>query len=131
VDTGLHRAELRLYRAMTLALAKDPVRAAAEANELAADKTLSGERLYQLAHVYSRCIQVVSHDNKLSRADQAKLAEEYAVRALALLVRAREAGFFKDQAALARLQRSDDLDLLRKRADFQKWLAEVEKERVK
>lgn len=49
------------------------------------------------------------------------------MRALALLVRAREAGFFRDQAARARLQSNDDLDPLRQRADFRKWQAEVEK----
>jgi tetratricopeptide (TPR) repeat protein/tRNA A-37 threonylcarbamoyl transferase component Bud32 len=129
LDSGRRRPELRLYRAMTLAMLNDHVRATAEANELAGTKAFSGERLYQLASVYGRCAQVLPRDTKLSVAEQTRLAEEYAVRALALLVRAREAGFFKDRAALARLHRNDDLDSLRQRADFQKLLAEVEKER--
>ncbi|HTU92076.1 MAG TPA: tetratricopeptide repeat protein [Gemmataceae bacterium] len=127
LDPGPRRPELRLYRAMTLAKANDHARAAAEASELAGGKALSGLRLYQLASVYGRCIQVVPDDTKLSRAEQAKLTEDYAGRALALLVRARTAGFFKKMAALERLQGNDDFDLLRPRADFQKWLAEVEK----
>jgi hypothetical protein len=112
---------------MTLTMVNDYVRATAEANEVGGDKSLSGERLYQWASVYGRCAQVACGDTKLSDAEQGKLKEEYAVRALALLVRAREKGFFKDRAALARLNRNGDLDLLRQRADFQKWQAEVEK----
>jgi tetratricopeptide (TPR) repeat protein len=130
LDAGSNHTELRTERAMTLALANDPVRAAGEANELAGDKTLSGERLYQLACVYGRCIQVVSRDTKRSQAEQVKLTEGYVVRALALLVRAREVGFFKKKAALERLNRSGDLDLLRPRADFQKWLSKVEKDPI-
>jgi tetratricopeptide (TPR) repeat protein len=130
LDVGPRRPELRLYRAMTLAMANDHVRATAEANELAGNKAFSGERLYQLASVYGRCTQVVPRDNKLSVAEQTMLAEEYAVRALALLVRAQDAGFFKNRAALERMRRNGDLDLLRPRADFRKWLAEVEKGRL-
>jgi tetratricopeptide (TPR) repeat protein len=131
LDAGPRRPELRLYRAMTLAMLNDHVRATAEAKELTEDKSLSGERLYLWAGVYGRCVQVASDDAKLSGTEQAKLTEEYAVRALALLVRAREKGFFKKRAALERLDRNGDFKLLRQRADFQKWLAEVEKGPVK
>jgi tetratricopeptide (TPR) repeat protein len=130
LDAGPSRPELRLYRAMTLAMLNDHTRATAEAKELGGSKTFSGERLYLLACVYGRCTQIVSRDTKLSRTEQAKLAEEYAVSAVALLVRSREAGFFKKQAARDRMRRNPELDLLRPRADFQKWLAEVDKERL-
>ena len=50
----------------------------------------------------------------------------YAGQALALLRRAKAAGFFKDRAKIERLKRDSDLAPLRQRADFQKFVAELE-----
>ena len=47
-------------------------------------------------------------------------------QAPALLRRAQAAGFFKDPDKIARLNQAPDLAPLRPRADFQKFLAEVE-----
>jgi hypothetical protein len=81
--------------------------------------------------VYGRCAQLLRGESKLAPPEGEELAGEYAGRGLALLGRARQAGFFKDPAAAARLHKDADLDALRARPDFRKWLAEVEKEQKK
>jgi serine/threonine protein kinase/Tfp pilus assembly protein PilF len=126
LDPGPRRAELRVYRAMTLAAMKDYLRATVEARELAADKTLSGERLYQLASVFGLSAQLGRENAGLSMVEQKKLVEDYTNNALALLVRAGEAGFFRSSAARERLRTNKELDILRSRSDFQKWLAQVD-----
>jgi hypothetical protein len=45
---------------------------------------------------------------------------------LALLRRAQTAGFFKDRLKMEQLKRDADLDSLRSRSDFTKFVAEVE-----
>jgi tetratricopeptide (TPR) repeat protein len=127
LDPGPRRPELRVYRAMTLAVRGDHARAAYEARDLAGEKALPGEKLYQLASVCGLSAGVVRRDAKLSPAEREKRAEEYARLALGLLDKARAAGFFRARAARRRLRTNHDLDPLRSRADFREWLAEVEK----
>jgi hypothetical protein len=62
----------------------------------------------------------------LSPAERDTLAEHYAARALELLTRARDAGFFKTAAGLNTLKRDTDLNPLRSRAEFRKLLAASE-----
>jgi serine/threonine protein kinase/tetratricopeptide (TPR) repeat protein len=52
--------------------------------------------------------------------------EAYAGQALALLRRARDAGFFKKKAIIRRLKQEADLEPLRSREDFRKFVAELE-----
>jgi hypothetical protein len=131
LDAGPGRPELRACRALTLAALHDHVRAAAEANELARDREPPAEQLYLLARVYGRCARVAPGANKPDPQERQMLAGEYGGRSQGLLVRAQQAGFFKDPASLARLRTDADLDALRARPDFQKWLAEVEKAQKK
>jgi hypothetical protein len=54
-----------------------------------------------------------------------KRREGHAARAVALLRRARDAGYFSDPAQVDHLKKGPDLDGLRGRADFQALLGEV------
>jgi hypothetical protein len=56
----------------------------------------------------------------------AKLADQHAARAIALLRRAQGAGHFQEAANGSHLKTDPDLNGLRQRNDFQKFLAEVE-----
>ena len=55
-----------------------------------------------------------------------ELAERYATRALGLLTDARVAGFFKDPKSIAYIAKDSDLEALRTRADFKKFLQELQ-----
>jgi hypothetical protein len=79
-------------------------------------------RLYAAARVHGRCARVVKEDAALAPAERERLAEAYAVKAVALLREAQAAGFFRGQQAVERLPRDKDLDALRGRPDFQKFL---------
>jgi serine/threonine-protein kinase len=126
LDAGLRRAELRMHRALALARVNDHTRAAAEAQELAQDKKLAGEKLFFLAGVYGLCIRVVRQDTGLQTGEQEVLAGRFVEGAMGLLVRARTAGFFKAPPNVERLKKDENLDSLRPRADFKKLLREVE-----
>jgi hypothetical protein len=115
-----------MHRALALARLNDHTRAAAEANDLAADKTLSGESLYFLAGVYSVCAQDVHRDTRLRPSEQEERAGRYTERALELLGRAHAVGVFKAPHNVERLKQDKDLDLLRSRDEFKKLLREVE-----
>jgi tetratricopeptide (TPR) repeat protein len=83
-----------------------------------------GENIYTAALVYSQSLTSARQDPNLSRADQDRLADKYAVRAIELLGQARTAGFFKSSAGLERLKKDKALNGLRSRLDFQKLLIE-------
>ena len=87
---------------------------------------MEGELLYDATHVYAVSASAVSKDARLSQAQRDQLAEQYAGRAVALLTQADSAGFFKDPAHIDHLKADKDLDSLRSRADFKKFLSEVE-----
>jgi hypothetical protein len=58
--------------------------------------------------------------------EQLALAEQYAGRALVVLDRARALGLFKTSAAIEQLMKDSDLDPLRSRQDFKKFIIELE-----
>jgi tetratricopeptide (TPR) repeat protein/tRNA A-37 threonylcarbamoyl transferase component Bud32 len=125
LDPGRDRDAIRLNRALALARAGDYQRALAEANELAQDRSkggiamaLSGETLYDLACVYSLSCSAVNRDAKLSTSDREKLAEKSATSSVAMLAKARDAGFFKDLKKMEEVKKDSDLDSLRSRRDF-------------
>jgi serine/threonine protein kinase/tetratricopeptide (TPR) repeat protein len=108
----------RMQRALSLARAGDHTRATAEADELTrAEKTWS-VHLYDAACVYGVAVPAVS---------DARLKEQYAAKAVALLGRARDAGLFRDREKIEHLKQDDDLAALRGRADFQQLVRELEK----
>jgi hypothetical protein len=84
--------------------------ALSEAGTLAAQDDLSAEGCYTLARVYALAAAAKKGD--------AKGRERDAARAVALLRRAQDAGYFKEAARLDHLRREPDLAPLRDRAEF-------------
>jgi len=106
----------RLTRAVALARTGDYVRPIAEA-----EKTLQEEQdpenLYNLACLYSVASGKITSDEKLK--------DRYSTQALALLGRALATGFFAHAKDIAILNEDSDLEPLRPREDFKKFLASV------
>jgi hypothetical protein len=81
---------------------------------------LGGTQAYDLA-----CVAALA--SAAARSDS-QLAEEYARRAMALLARAEQGGFFR-QAGAWKHARSNypDLECLRQRSDFREWMDRLKK----
>jgi tetratricopeptide (TPR) repeat protein len=116
---GQPRPPIRLRRADALARAGHHARAFAEANVLAALNGIGGDTMYDLACICSLAAAAGKTD--------ARRAEEYAARAIALLVRAQGAKFFADPRHVAHLEKDSDIDPLRQRADYHVLLTELKK----
>jgi tetratricopeptide (TPR) repeat protein len=123
-DDGRRRTVILLTRADLLARSGDHRRAAAEADDLARDRSLGTSDRYNLACVLSLAAAAASADGKLSMAERNRLAERYGARAVELLRQLHATGMFKNSADLALLKKDTDLDAIRSRADFRKLLAE-------
>lgn len=104
LSAGPERTWFRLYRAHTLSRNGDHDKALAEARELAPSSTGSGEALFLLARVYALAAK--------------KDTDQHADRAVALLIQAKAAGYFKTNPKV--LSEEPDFRILRSRADFQK-----------
>jgi hypothetical protein len=89
----------------------------AEVETLARDAALPGPQLCTAAGVCALAS---------AAAKDVGQREVWAGRALALLHRAAAAGFFKDPAKVERLRQAADLEPLRSREDFRKFVAELE-----
>jgi tetratricopeptide (TPR) repeat protein len=98
--------------------------AMAEVDELASRQALSNTDLYNLACVCSLCSAAVCRDGTLSKTEQDHQADQYAVRAIEFLRKARAAGFFKSAAAVEEMRKDKDLDAVRERRDFQELFPE-------
>jgi tetratricopeptide (TPR) repeat protein len=107
------RNSLRLGQAMTLAHVKEHAKATAEADALADAKEASADTLYDAACVYSLSSSAVLGD--------AKQAEQYAARAVALLRQAVAKGYKN----VEHMKNDTDLDALRQREDFKKLIQEL------
>jgi serine/threonine protein kinase/tetratricopeptide (TPR) repeat protein len=118
LDDGEHKIMLRLRRADTLIRSGDHARAVAEANAVAAEKAVTGATLYDAACILSIGSSVVKQD--------AKLQNQYAVRAVELLTLAKGQGFFKDAKKVEHMNKDTDLDPLRARKEFKQFIAELE-----
>jgi tetratricopeptide (TPR) repeat protein len=110
-------ADLGCRRAVALALAHQHVLASAEAAEMARRNGLSGTNLYDLARACSLAAAAVR--------DDAALEDRYAGRAMELLRRARDAPGFDAKVVADELRTKPDFDLLRRRGDFSKLLADL------
>jgi tetratricopeptide (TPR) repeat protein len=126
VKTGASTDDVRFARAITLVRVGEHAQATAEAHALTGGASAPGPACYNAACVYSLASAAVPGDAKLPPAERDALAEHYAARALELLTRARDAGFFKTAAGLKTLKNDTDLDPLRSRAEFRKLLAQLE-----
>jgi tetratricopeptide (TPR) repeat protein len=105
-------------RALSLAHAGKFNDAFKEAQALAEGQGLSAEGYYTLARVYALLSQA-------RKKDDAKGRDLDAGRALEMLRRAREAGYFQEKARVDRLRREPDLAPLRDRAEFKQLLDQL------
>jgi tetratricopeptide (TPR) repeat protein len=136
LDNGKLHFPMLLSRAETLSKARqeavefarsgEHARAAALAQALAAQRSLTAKFCYQVAAVYALAFAAARKDVARPEAERARLAEEHATRALDLLKRANAAGYFKAPANLAKLKHDPDFDTLRPRDDFKRLLSAVE-----
>jgi tetratricopeptide (TPR) repeat protein len=106
----------KIWRASSRAQAGQAAEAVADVAALTKEPATPGPVLYDGACACSLA----------AAARDAGEREAYAGQALALLRRARVAGFFKDRRQIERLKKDTDLDPLRKREDFAKFVAELE-----
>jgi tetratricopeptide (TPR) repeat protein len=115
--------DVHVFRALARGYAGDHAAAAAAADAAAAGPDVSGLTWYNLATAYSLAAAAAGKDGRLPAADREKLAGDYAARAVALLRRAREAGYFQNAANVEPLVSDADYAPLRPRQDFRELLA--------
>jgi serine/threonine protein kinase/tetratricopeptide (TPR) repeat protein len=111
--------------AETLLVLKDHAAAAAAAEEFLAAATKPQQDAFQTACLLAGCARLARQDPSRDEAARGELAEAYAGRAVAALRAAVRNGFHDSE----KLQKADELEPLRARADFQKLLAEVESQK--
>jgi tetratricopeptide (TPR) repeat protein len=111
------RSQVRLGRARAWVQAGKTAEAVAEADALTKAPATPGPVCCESAAVYSLAS---------ASAKEVSQREAYAGQALALLRRAQAAGFFKNRANIEELKQYADLDPLRSREDFKKFVTELE-----
>jgi len=114
-----HADVLQVSRATCLVRLGEHARAVAEVKALAVKEDIKGVVLYDLACFHSLSSSAAGKDPRLPAA--AQLAED----AMALLARARTAGFFASRENRNLLRSDHDLDALRGRDDFRRLLQEL------
>jgi tetratricopeptide (TPR) repeat protein len=119
------KSELRLGQAITLAQQGDHAKATSSAEESIKDPKTSGKLFMKGAAVFALAGLGALRDVRLAAADQTALAERYATRAIELLERARELGYFKKAENRANLNEEPEWNELKNRDDFKKFWAEV------
>ena len=91
---------------------------------LETDQAVSDEGRYNLACVLALGIAPARADAQLTAAERETVAESYATRAVAILLKLRMKGYFKNAENAAALRTDSDLQPLRARPDFQRLLSE-------
>jgi serine/threonine protein kinase len=111
------RPQMQMERADCRARAGQAATAVADVAALTRDPATPGPQLYDAACVCSLAAAGAGDGGE---------REAYAGQALVLLRRARDGGYFKDRQRVEHLKKDADLDPLRKREDFAKFVAELE-----
>lgn len=115
--------EFRVHRAWEQAKRGEHAPAVEMADSVSQDRLADHNTVYNAACVFSVASATVRQDNRLTIAAQTELSEKYAQRAVDLLRQAIETGY----ADLEHLQRDEDFDPLRMRADFRMLLLKRER----
>jgi tetratricopeptide (TPR) repeat protein len=126
LDDGQHRERFRASRAVVLAYLKRHAQAVTEAEDLAGAKAPEPLHVFHAACACAVSSAAVREDAALAAAERDKLAGQYADRALALLQRLHDAGYFRAPKRVKDLQTEKDLDAVRAREDFKALLAAVQ-----
>ncbi len=127
LTAGRQREWFELRRAGALAASGVHAEPVAVVDAAMVRKDIAAADLYEAACVLALASVAVTKDGKLSAPTQKQRAEEYAARAVALLARAKTAGYFRSRAMVAHLNADSDLDCLRNRADYRRFVAELDK----
>jgi tetratricopeptide (TPR) repeat protein len=117
-DQESKRDYIRVRRADALVRTGQTAQAVAEADSLTQGNNVPGDTLYTAAWIYALASAALKDNNQQ--------AENYAVKAIALLRRAQAAGFFQEPARVADFKKNTDFDALRSRADYQRLIHELE-----
>jgi tetratricopeptide (TPR) repeat protein/tRNA A-37 threonylcarbamoyl transferase component Bud32 len=117
------REKLRMRAALILAHTGKH----AEAVKAVAAERAEGDTAPALACVYAVASSAASKDEQLTADERGKRAEEYAVKAVDLLRRGQQAGYFKDANRTKYLDSEHDFDGLRMRDDFKKLVEAMQK----
>ena len=125
-DDGRHTVQLEVLKALTLARMGDH---AGAANLVEAALKRPGERtgdeLHHAAWALCEASQTLRRDGSLSETERRRLVNERETRAVELLTRAQQAGYYADPSRLAALKTAS-FDSLRERADFRSLMGAAE-----
>jgi hypothetical protein len=92
----------------------------------------SARNFYCAACLLSLASGAVTRDERLTAAVRAMRVEQYAARAVELLIKAQQTGWFDDSANVIHLKKTDtDLDPLRQRDDFKQLVKELNEDQEK
>ena len=116
------RAAVRLQRAIAIVQEGGHLLALAEAEELSAEKALPGDTLYDLGCVFALAAPRLARDEARPLRERERRAELASRKAVALLQRAAQAGFFREPRNRAHLDKDTDLDSLRSRDDYRAFI---------
>jgi tetratricopeptide (TPR) repeat protein len=119
----------RLFLALAYARSGQHARADKELDDwnTRAKPATPPEQLLHCAVVYGVALQAVRDDGRLASAERDALSERYASRAVALLRKLQEVGYFNDPRHAEALRGDEDLRALRERQDFRQLQAELER----
>ena len=121
MDCMLYAASLTLVRQCAETPEEFIPRLAEHAQATAEVETLLSEglgqpmNLHTFAQVHAICAAAAAKDAQLPPSEREKLADRYGGRAVELLRKAQDTGYFRDPGRLARLKDSDDFDSVRSR----------------
>jgi hypothetical protein len=127
VEADQQRARAQAILRMACATVDENAWAAVNSKAEARAEPAPGTILYKLACVYALTSASTRLEPTLNEDDRQQLAEQYAARAVQLLVNAQSLGYFSDPVKRERFKQDRDLDPLRSRADFKKLQAGLEK----
>jgi eukaryotic-like serine/threonine-protein kinase len=86
----------------------------------------SGNVFLRFARIYSLAAGSVGADEKLPPSERKKLADQYAARAIEILVAAHAKNHFKSPSSMGNLQEDPELQALRERPEFKKLISAVQ-----
>jgi hypothetical protein len=121
----LYRRALEIRERIAAENPSESARAVAEMNELLA-LGLSDDDRYNAACVYSLSSAAARAEGRQGDDEPARLADDYAERALRVLGELSRAGYFSDPQRAANLKADADMEPLRSFAEFQELLAPVQ-----
>jgi tetratricopeptide (TPR) repeat protein/tRNA A-37 threonylcarbamoyl transferase component Bud32 len=125
---GQAASDLRVFRAMALAYCGEHAQATQEVDAMLQKGEGLVQDLYQFACAYSGASAAASQDARLTPVNRKRLSEQYGAQAVAILVKARAVGCFNDLAMRTWMKQDPDLDALRARDDFKKFINELEQD---